>query len=51
MRFFNDMYEFIKKAYFRVTDILTNPANSRAVVAIIILVGFVLLAMSFGVIK
>ena len=49
--FFNGMYEFAKKAYARATSILSDPMNSRAIIAIVVLTGFVLLAMSFGYIK
>jgi len=48
---FNGMYEFAKKAYARATSILSDPMNSRAIIAIVVLTGFVLLAMSFGIIK
>ena len=49
--FFNGMYEFAKKTYARATSILSDPMNTRAIIAIVVLTGFVLLAMSFGIIK
>ena len=49
--FFNGMYEFAKKANARATSILSDPMNTRAIIAIVVLTGFVLLAMSFGIIK
>ena len=49
--FFNGMYEFAKKAYAGATSILSDPMNSRAIVGIAVVIGFVLLAMSFGIIK
>jgi|TARA_R100001510_G_C7544708_1_gene130818 hypothetical protein len=49
--FFNGMYEFAKKAFSRATSIMSDPMNTRAIVAIIVLTGFVILAMSFGIIK
>jgi hypothetical protein len=49
--FFNGMCAFGKKAYLRIESILSNPMNCRAVIAVVILLGFVILAMSFGYIK
>jgi len=49
--FFNGMYEFAKKAYARATSILSDPMNTREIVAIAVVIGFVILAMSFGIIK
>ena len=49
--FFNGMCAFGKKAYLRIESILSNPMNRRAVIAVVILLGFVILAMSFGYIK
>jgi len=49
--FFNGMYAFAKKAFARATSIMSDPMNTRAIVAIIVLTGFVILAMSFGIIK
>ena len=48
---FNGMCAFGKKAYLRIESILSNPMNRRAVIAVVILLGFVILAMSFGYIK
>lgn len=50
-QFFKGMYEMSSKMVYRIESIVSDPRHMKPLVAILIVVGFVILAMSFGIIK
>jgi len=45
------MYAMSSKIVYRIENIVSDPRHTKPIVAILIVVGFVVLAMSFGIIK